>query len=170
MMSPPMQKAMKKRMSPRSLHPRSQYPRRLLHPRSHPRTSLGLHPRSQYPSPHPLPVRVSQVPPEGVQQPLPLPRLPLPLPPAVEPSPSWLFLLSVISKYKISREWYGTTASVPCKAIQGGYLTGPVVVVGSVVAFCSCCFDLVVLFVLGIIPTLLGIIPSSWVYYPHSLV
>ena len=28
---------------------------------------------------------------------------------------------------------------------------------------CSCCFDLVVLFVLGIIPTLLGIIPSSWV-------
>ena len=34
------------------------------------------------------------------------------------------WLASVKLKHKISGEWYGSTASVPCKSIQGGYLTG----------------------------------------------
>jgi hypothetical protein len=34
------------------------------------------------------------------------------------------WLASVKLKHKISGDWYGSTASVPCKAIQGGHLTG----------------------------------------------
>ena len=41
------------------------------------------------------------------------------------------WLASVKLKHKISGEWYGSTASVPCKSIQGGYLTALVKLVGA---------------------------------------
>jgi hypothetical protein len=42
--------------------------------------------------------------------------------PLVDEDANWL--ASVKLKNKISGDWYGSTASVPCKAIQGGHLTG----------------------------------------------
>ena len=66
------------------------------------------------------------------------------------------WLASVKLKHKISEDWYGSTASVPCKAIQGGHLTGIVVVV--VIALNH--LVSIILSWLSLVPNWLSIIPN----------